>query len=90
MVSVAVVEPRFTKEEVELLLASRRADNVPRGPHGLPLSVSTNPANKGKFKVQPVTDFALEALHREQESWRKNYGELVDVNAMLWPVELTD
>lgn len=89
VVSVTVTEPRFTPHEVALLIASRRADSVPRGPHGLPLSQSTDPKNKGKFKVEPITDFATEALHRAQKAWEKQ-RDVVDVDAFIWPVELAD
>lgn len=90
VLSVTTVEPRFTPQEVAILLASRRRDRVPRGPHGLPLSVSTDPKNKGRFRVEPITDFATEQINRVQDSWRKNYGDVMDVDAMIWPVELID
>lgn len=91
VVSVTVQEPRFTPHEVDVLLASRREDLKPRGEHGLPLSVATDPNNRGRFKVGlPTRDFAQEALDAEREKYRKTYGDDYARYSFLWRVELDE
>ena len=91
VVAVTVTEPRFTPEEVGLLLASRRDDEKPRGEHGVALEVATDPKNQGRFKVGlPVRDFAQEALDAEREKYRKTYGDDYHRYAFLWRVELAE
>lgn len=87
-------EPEFTPDEVAVLLASRRADNAPRGQHGVLLSEAVDPANDpssrkatGRFVVDPPSvDFAALALQRAKDGWKKNYPE--DDRPLLWPVRL--
>ena len=90
VLSVTVVEPRFTVQEKMLLLAARRKSLVRRGDHGIPLSVATDPKNRGKFRVPlPLTDFAEQALARERDRYRAQYGDQ-DVDSLLWSVELDE
>lgn len=90
MVSVTVTESRFTPFEKALLLASRRADNVPRGSHGILVSDATDPKIQDQWVAEPVTDFAQKALNAEMEKWRNMYGDAVDMDAMLWRVTRRD
>lgn len=88
---MTVSEPRFTPDEVALLLASRRAERQPRGEHGFTYAEATDPNNQGRFKVAlPTRDFAQEALDAEREKYRKTYGEDYHRYAFLWRVELND
>ena len=83
------MEPRFTRAEVAVLLESRRVERD-RGPHGVPLSEATDPANRGRFTVPPPTlDFAEEALSKAQEAYRK-LEDRPPMEALLWRVEKAD
>jgi hypothetical protein len=92
--SVTVREAEFTPDEVATLLASRRADNAPRGDHGVLLSEATDPANDpssrkatGRFVVPPPSvDFAALALKTAKDAWKKNWPD--DDRPLLWPVKL--
>lgn len=89
MLTVAVTEPRFTAWERDLLLASRRADNAPRGRHGHLISEATDPATQGRWTVDlPTRDFAQEAIDREQTAYRKRWGDDADMDSLLWRVTL--
>ena len=88
---MTVQEPRFTPAEVDILLASRREDETPRGEHGLPLAVATDPKNQGKFRTGlPLRDFAQEKLDAEREAFRTKYGDDYARYAFIWRVELAD
>lgn len=90
ILSVSVTGSRFTRTEVARLLASRRAENAPRGSHGLPLTEATDPANKDAFTVPlPVTDFAAKALRREQDAYEKRWGKDA-MHDTLWRVQIKD
>lgn len=81
VLSVTVTEPRFTRWEVALLLASRRREEQPRGDHGYTLQEATDPANMGRFKLgTPTTDFAAKARAEGLEVAKKTYGD----DAMRW------
>lgn len=85
--SVTTTEPRFTPEEKFLLLASRRAESVPRGSHGILLSEATDPANERAFSVPlPVMDFAERALNSAKERYKNDYPT-ADMSALHWRVE---
>ena len=91
VLSVAVSEPRFSPGEKALLLASRRADQQPRGSHGWLISEATAPENQFKFRVgAPTTDFAAKALATAQESWQKKHGDKAGMDHLLWRVEKQD
>lgn len=88
VLSVSATESRFTPREVALLLASRRADSVPRGGHGVKLSEATDPANRDAFTVPlPTTDFAAKALRRSQDAYEKRWGKEA-MDDTLWRVEM--
>ena len=83
---MTVTEPRFTRAEVDLLIASRRRDQEPRGAHGYTIAEATDPANQYAFEVPlPTTDFAQDALNRAKESYRKRYKD-ADMSALLFKV----
>lgn len=89
--SVTVTEPRFTPHEKALLLASRRDDRQPRGPHGHPLSVSTDPETRGRWRmVGPTTDFATQKMNRDQDAYFKRHPTAKEDSSLLWRVELSD
>lgn len=74
VVSVSVSEPRFTRDEVALLLASRRAEGAPRGEHGLLLSEAMDPANQFAFEAtDPVMDWAQKTLNAARDAYRKKF-----------------
>lgn len=69
------------------MLASRRAEAVPRGAHGHPLSEATDPANVGRYEVVgPTEDYAQAALHRAKQAHKAQYPD-ADLSAFLWRVE---
>ncbi len=90
VLSVSATQSRFTPVEVARLLASRRAENAPRGSHGLLLSEATDPANKDAFTVpMPITDFASQRLRREQDAYQGRWGEDA-MHDTLWRVQMKD
>lgn len=85
VLSVSVPEPRFTAQEIALLLASRREENLPRGKHGWLLSDATDPANMGQIEVPlPMTDFVAKALSEAQDEWREANGDKAGLEYLLW------
>jgi hypothetical protein len=57
-------------DDVALLIASRRAANVRRGPHGIPLVEAMDPANQFAFEATgPKKDWALAALKARQDAY---------------------
>jgi hypothetical protein len=87
---VTVTESRFTVQDKMVLLASRRADQVPRGSHGFTLEEATDPANQYRFKADlPTTDFAAKALKTAQDAYEKTYPD-ADMSSLLWRVDLKD
>lgn len=91
VLSVTVTEPRFTPEDVAILLASKRADSERRGAHGHLLSEATDERNRGKWRVPlPTADYAAQELHRQQKAYQAQYGKNTDMDALLWRVELED
>lgn len=90
VLSVTVSEPRFSRADKYRLLASRRAEQAPRGPHGFLLSEATDPANQFKATVPPpITDHFQVALSKAQDAWRKKNPD-ADVSTRLWRVEMKD
>lgn len=88
VVSVTATEPRFTRGEVALLLASRRSEMAPRGSHGFLLSEATDPKNQEAFTVPlPTTDFAERALIRARKKYAEQWGGDA-LDATLWRAEL--
>ncbi|WP_336647522.1 hypothetical protein [Microbacterium sp. MMO-10] len=93
VVSVSVTESRFTREQTELLLQSRRLERIPRNSLGIPLSEATDPANDpssweatGRYVVPtPSVDFAAEAVRREKETRRQKYPD--EKTELVWSVE---
>ena len=87
VLSVTVTEPRFTVDEKARLLASRRSEAAPRGPHGRLIAEVTDPDNQFAYSVPPpVTDWAQKKLNEEQERYKKKYPN-VDTTALLWRLE---
>lgn len=86
VLSVAATSPRFTRRDVDLMLASRRAEQAPRGSHGLLLSEATDPAHQYAWKADlPTTDFAAAALKKAQDQYAKSYPD-ADMSSLLWRV----
>lgn len=84
---MTATEPRFTRREVALLLASRRAEKIPRGRHGLTLQEATDRENEYAYTVPlPTTDFAAKAIADAQEKYRKDWPD-AQLDALLWRVE---
>lgn len=84
-------EAEFTPGEVASLLASRRAENARRGPHGYTIAEATDPANQGKFRVDlPLKDFAMDKLTREQERYFNQYPSAKGDTSLIWNVRLDD
>ncbi|MGF3055608.1 hypothetical protein [Microbacterium sp. YY-01] len=82
------MEPRFTPAEVELLLASRRAEQVPRGAHGFTIAEATDPKNQYAFKVTSVVDYAERAKHWAIKEHEERFGENSGSEYRLWRTEL--
>ncbi|WP_417556165.1 hypothetical protein [Microbacterium sp.] len=87
VVSVTVAAPRFTPRERALLLASRRAEKVQRGRHGIPIAEATDPKNQFGFKVPPPSqDWAQKKLNEAHTAYAKEHPG-VDMGSLLWRVE---
>lgn len=88
VVSVTVQEPRFTPEEKALLLMSRRREQVDRrGPHGVLLSEAMDPELQDQWVPVPAVDFVQKRLNAEQKAFREKYGDVMDMDALLWSVK---
>lgn len=83
VVSVSVVEPRFTPREKALLIAAMRALDAPRGKHGILLSEATNPDVQWEVDL-PSRDYVQQAIDREQRAYLENYGDAAEPNSLLW------
>ncbi len=90
VISISVVQPRFTKQEKALLLASRRAANARRGRHGRLLSEALDSENQFAYVVRgPVTDWAQKKLNEAEETYRKAHPN-ADMDALQFWVEKRD
>lgn len=84
--AVTVSEPLWTPDDIAVALASRHAQNAPRGPHGLLLSEATDPAFHDQWVVPlPKRDFALKKQNEAQALRRKQYPD-EDASSLLWKV----
>lgn len=94
VVSVAVTEPRFSRADVAVLLASRREDHAPRGSHGHKISESTDPAHQYVWSVEPpIVDFAAVALSKARKEYAdamKQAGIDYDEATLLWSTTRND
>ncbi|MFT4281171.1 hypothetical protein [Microbacterium sp.] len=87
---VTVREPEYSENDMLLILASRREDQRPMSRTGLPLDVATDPRNDGQFEHIPTTDLALKDSNKVQKDFRDRYGDVVDVDALIWETRLRD
>ena len=86
VLSVSATSPRFTRRDVHLMLASRRAERAPRGSHGHLLVEATDPALQNAWVVDlPTTDFAAAKLKKAQDQYAKSYPD-ADMGSVLWRV----
>lgn len=82
VLSITTSEPRFTRAEVALLIAARRADLAPRGSHGILLSEAMDPKNQFAWEATPpVMDWAKKTLGAAQDAYRKANPN-ADMNAV--------
>lgn len=89
VVSIAVTESRFSREDVALLLASRRLERAPRGRHGHLLSEATDPKNQFAWKAsKPIRDFAQAAIDKAQSTYARTHKGADDIDSLLWGVSL--
>lgn len=68
--SVSVPEPEWTPEDVALLVSSSRLEREV-GPHGIPMSEATDPANQFAFEGHIRTDWAEKAKRDKLDELRK-------------------
>ena len=89
MTGVTVVHrsPEFTSEDVAVLLASRWVE-ADIGPHGVPMSEATDPANQFGFEgyEKPRTDYAEKARRDAMDAFYKRYPD-ADRNGHMWGVK---
>ena len=84
---MSVTEPRFTRSEVEVLLASWRHDREPRGSHGFTIAEATDPANQYKFEAEdPIRDFAEQAKNAKRDAYRKRWGDKAEMDSLYFRV----
>lgn len=86
--AVTVVEPEWSAEDRALLVASRRAERVKRGPHGYSLEEAMDPANQFRFDPgKPRRDFAMKALQDAQRAYFKANPDARDDRSLVWDVK---
>lgn len=91
---IAAVEerdPEWSRADVEALIAHVELQRV--GPHGQPMAEATsplaNPASPDRqweYEVDVYEDFAAAALAKEQEAYKRAYGDDVDMSKLRWVV----
>jgi hypothetical protein len=83
-VTVVTRTPEFTREDVALLVASRRMQRE-IGPHGIPMSEAMDPANQFAFKGpgQPKVDWAEKALRDDIDAYYKGRPD-INRNGHKW------
>lgn len=87
MRAVTVREPEFSLEDVAVMVASRRAERVKRGPHGIPLTEAMDPANQFAFEATgPKKDWALAALKAKQDLYYKQNPKAKDDPSLVFSV----
>lgn len=79
--SITVREPEYTSDDLRLLVASRREDQIPRNRFGVPLKDATDPAKNpyaanasGRWRVEAYADYSAEMV----EKFRKARAASVD------------
>lgn len=88
---MSVVEPRFTRAEVDVLLASRRKEREPRGSHGFTIAEATDPDVRGRIRVPlPTRDFIQQRIDKERRAYEKQYGEHAEMNSLYFRAELDE
>lgn len=85
---MTVTEPRFSTADKEALIASRRAENEPRGSHGWTLAEATDPKKKWSVS-KPKRDYVAQKLHAEQARYQKQYPH-EDHSSLLWNARLIE
>lgn len=70
--AVTTTDSEFTPEHVALLLASRQKERE-AGPHGIPMSVATDPAMKSKIRTHMTVDFVAQAIANTKKQYEKDY-----------------
>lgn len=94
VVSVQITESRFTRDDVALLLASRRDEFEPRGSHGHKLAEAIDPAHEFDWSVEPpIIDFAASAIAKAKSDYKaamKNADIEYDESTRLWATKRTD
>lgn len=88
--SVQVQEPEWSPADVAVLLYSRHTEQD-MGPHGVPMSEATNPANQYAYEAAefPVVDFAEKARLDAQKAYYDKYDTKdypVNRNGHIWRV----
>lgn len=87
VVSVTVTESRFTPEERALLIASRRAEQVLIGEHGLPLSEAMDDKNQFAYEgTGPRTDWAQKAIDDRVKAYKAQHPD-ADTHALRFGVK---
>lgn len=88
-------EPEWSRADVEALLAHLELQRV--GSHGQPMVEATsplaNPANpdrEWRYEIDVYEDFAAAALAKEQEAYKRAYGDDVDMSTLKWVVRKVD
>jgi len=83
---ISTREPEFSERDRLMILAQRRADDVPRNAYGIPVSEAIDPANRDAFEVPlPDMDFPAATLARAQKKYSKTYPD-ADMDSLRWSV----
>jgi hypothetical protein len=83
-VTVVTRTPEFTREDVALLIASKRMQREV-GAHGIPMSEAMDPANQFAFKGpgKPQVDWAEKALRDDIDAYYKGRPD-INRNGHKW------
>ena len=85
-VTVVRCDPDFTREDVALLLADQALE-ADMGPHGIPMSEATDPANQFAFEgfAAPQTDWAEKARQDAKDRFYEKWKD-ANRNGHMWGV----
>lgn len=85
-VTIVRSEPEYTSRDRALLLADEALE-ADMGPHGIPMSEATDPANAGAFEgwKLPVVDFAEKARQDQKDKYYKEWPD-ANRNGHMWGV----
>lgn len=78
-------EPEFNDDDRARMFVDYEDEHEPKSSTGVPWSVASDPANRGRFTVEAETDFALEARQKVVADYEAKY-DAADMSAIVFSV----